>query len=104
LTSDPIDRARRAKLLKEEFLDGLFASQRNAYQSRLAEIAVTELDPKQREQKITSLSVALKILANVEQGMNAIIQDGELAHKQLLKAEKVEKMSAPQRRIFNLIP
>lgn len=102
--SDPIDRARRAKLLKEEFLDGMFAAQRNAYQSRLAEIAVTELDPKAREQKITALSVALKILANVEQGMTAIIQDGELAHKQLLKAEKIEKMSRPQRRIFGLVP
>lgn len=102
--SDPIEKARRAQMLREEFLDPIMGGIRKEYADRLVEVASKELDPKVRAEKITSLSVAIRILDNFNQGMAAIISDGELAHKQLLKAEKVEGMSRPQRRLFNAIP
>lgn len=102
--SDPIDRSRRAKMLREEFLAPIIADIRAGYTARLTDIAATELDPKAREQKITSLATALRVLDNIERGMSAIIEDGALAEKQLLRTERIEKMSAPQRRLLNLVP
>lgn len=102
--TDPIERARRALLLKEEFIDPIMGGIRQEYADRIVEVASSELDPVQRERKLTALSVAMRIADNFQQGLLAVIQDGELAHKQLLRAEKVERMSAPQRKLFNVVP
>lgn len=102
--SDPIERARRAELLREEFLDPIMGDIRKSYAERIVEIAATELNPKTREQKITALSVAIRILDNVQQGLLATIMDGEIAHRNLIKHDKIEAMTAPQRRIFGLVP
>ena len=45
-----------------------------------------------------------KILTQLENGMQAIIADGELAKKEKAKAERIEQMTAPQRRLLNIGP
>jgi hypothetical protein len=104
LTSNSIEKAKRAKMLREEFLAPIMGDIRKGYADRIVHVASTELDPKAREQKLTSLSVAMKILDNIEHGMTAIIEDGKVAERELVRAEKVERMSAPAKRLFNVIP
>ena len=99
-----IDRARRAETLRNEFLAPVFGDIRQAYANRIVEIAATELDPKIRAEKITALSSAIRILGNLETGINAFIRDGEVAKGNLLRVEKIESMTAPQRRLFGIAP
>jgi hypothetical protein len=49
--------------------------------ARIAEIAATELNPKVRTEKITALSIALKVLGNLTNGCNSAIEAGELAQR-----------------------
>lgn len=77
---------------------------KSAYTERLAEVANTELSRDKRTDKITALSNALKILSTLESGMMEIIRDGELARADKLRTEKVEKMTAPQRRLLGMAP
>ena len=99
-----IDRARRAETLRDEFLVPVFGDIRQTYANRIVEIAATELDPKIRAEKITALSVAIRNLGNLEAGINAFIRDGEVAKGNLLRVEKIESMTAPQRRLFGIAP
>ena len=100
---DPIHRAQRASLLRE-ILDPIIAECRRDYTDKIVAIASSELDPRAREQKLTSLSVATRILDNISQGLIAVVKDGEMAHQQQLRADKIEAMSAPARKLFNVIP
>jgi hypothetical protein len=63
-----------------------------------------ELSRDKRADKITALSNALKILGQLENGMKAAILDGDLAQQEKLKAEKIEQMTAPQRRLLGIAP
>jgi hypothetical protein len=94
----------RARDYRDEFLGPILDDMRAAYANRIVEIASKEHDPKARADKLTSLSVALRILENIAGGIDAAIMDGEIAEKNMLKVEHIEKMSAPQRRIFNIAP
>lgn len=104
--NDPESAARgqRAETCYSEFIGPELANIRKSYAERIAEIAVKELDPKVRTDKITALSTALRILDNVNAGIVAIVEDGKLAEKNLMRAEAIEQMAAPKRRLFNIAP
>ncbi len=87
-----------------EFIGPILKDQRDAYLARIAEIASTELDPKTRTEKITALSVALKVLGNIENGLTAIIETGKVADKSILRATEVERMGRDRRRLLDMVP
>jgi hypothetical protein len=87
-------RGERAKTYRDEFLGPIINDSRSAYQARIVEIATTELNPRKRAEKLTALSTALKLLNNIETGINALVHDGDLAARDLLRADKVERMSS----------
>jgi hypothetical protein len=101
--AERIARAQRAEAVLDEFLAPMFANLREEYLTRLAEVAATELHPINRADKITSLSVALKIVGTLESGMAEIIRDGELAKAAQLKAERIEGMSDAQQRLLKIV-
>lgn len=99
-----IARAERAKTYRDELLAPILNEQRAVYANRIVEIAATELNPKVREQKITALSYAVRILRNIETGLDAFVNDGEVAKGNKLRVEKIEKMTEPQRRLLGIAP
>ena len=94
----------RASQYNEEFLKPIIAESRDAYTARMIEVATTELNPRKRAEKLTALSVALKVLKNVESGITAIVEDGRMADKALLRNEEIEKMGRGQRRLLDMAP
>lgn len=102
--AEAVARGTRAKAYKDEFLGQIIDHQRQAYQARIVEIASTELDPRKRSEKLTALSLALRVLENVSSGIDAAIRDGEIAEGNLMRAERVESMTAEKRRLFSIAP
>lgn len=100
--SDRIARAQRAEHAWGEFFAPMIHELRNAYSERMVEVANTELNRDKRADKITALSNAQKILTVLESGMRETIKDGELAQREKLRADKIEGMSAPQRRLLQM--
>jgi hypothetical protein len=96
-------RGQRAELCNE-FIGPILKDTREGYLARIAEIAATELNPKKRSEKITALSIALKVLGNLENGLNAAIESGKVAQQSIIKAREIERMGAHERRIFDIIP
>lgn len=101
--SEATARGQRAELCNE-FIGPILAEIRQGYLGRIAEIATTELGPKARSEKITALSVALKVLNNVENGLNAAIEAGRVAEQSLLKADRIERMGREDRRLLDIVP
>ena len=97
-------RGQRAETCYNEFIGPELATIRASYTARIADIAVKELDPKARTEKITALSFALRILDNVNTGIVAIVEDGKLAEKNMLRADEVERMTPSKRKLFNIAP
>jgi hypothetical protein len=50
------------------------------------------------------LSTALRILDQVESGLKAAVMDGEIAQRNKLRVEDMEKMSPASRRFLNMVP
>lgn len=96
-------RGQRAQLTAE-FITPILDETRQGYLSRIADIAATELNPKRRTEKITALSIALKVLKNLDNGLYAAIEAGRVAEKSLLRADQIEQMGREQRRIFDIVP
>lgn len=96
-------RGQRAALCNE-FIGPMLAETRGAYLERIAEIAATDLDPKSRADKITALSVALRVLKSLEAGINSAMEAGRVAEGRLVRADEIERMSRDRRRIFDLVP
>lgn len=97
-------RGERAATYRDEFLAPIIEENRSAYQARIIEIATTELNPRKRSEKLTALSVAIKVLGNIENGLNAIVQDGDMAAKNLLRTDVIEKMGRGERRLLEIAP
>lgn len=97
-------RGQRAAQYNDEFLRPILAENRSAYQQRIVEVATTDLDPKTRAEKLTALSVAIKILNNLESGIIAIVEDGKLADRDMMSRERVEKMGKADRRLLDIAP
>jgi hypothetical protein len=102
--AERIARAQRADRAWSEFFEPMLAELRGAYSERLVEVANSELSRDKRADKITALANALKILEQVENGLQAAIMDGDVAANNVLRAEKMERMTAPERRLFGLVP
>lgn len=97
-------RGERADICYREFIGPAIVAQRSAYVGRMAAIAVEELNPKARAEKITTLATAIKILDNIDQAIRALVEDGKVAQAAMLKVDYVDRMSAPRRRLFEFSP
>lgn len=95
-------RADRAMRAWEEFFEPMIGDLRDTYAERIINLANAELNPVKRADKLTALSNASKILTTLEMGMREIMRDGEIAKIEALKAEKIENMTKPQRRLLNI--
>lgn len=102
--AERIARSHRARAALDEFLSPMFDEIEAEYTSRIVEAANSTLRRDERADKITALSNALKIARALKAGMMEILNDGELARREKLKAEKIEKMTAPQRRLLGIAP
>ena len=100
---DTAARGQRAALC-DEFIGPILKDVREGYLRRITEIAAGETNPKARAEKITSLSIALKVLGNIENGLANAVEAGKLAQRSILKADSIEKMGREQKRIFGLVP
>lgn len=103
-TAQRIARAHMAERAFDEFIAPMFEEIEAEWTARLVEIANTELNSRKRSDKITALSHALKITKTIRAGMQEYIRDGELAHSEKLKADKIERMTAPQRKLLGMAP
>ena len=81
----------------------MIAAMREEYRDRMVSVATTELATAARSDKITALSMALRIVDTIESGMLATIKDGEVARQDKLKAEKIEQMTDAQRRLLKIV-
>jgi hypothetical protein len=102
--SERIARAHRAERALEEFITPILAECRETYTARIIEVAATELNPKKRADKLTALSTAMRVLDSLENGIQAVMLDGQMAEKDRLRADKMERMTPSERRIFGLVP
>jgi hypothetical protein len=102
--TERIARAERAQRAWDEFFAPIISEMKSTYADRIVELANIELGRDKRADKITALSNALKILGQLENGMKAAILDGDLAQQEKLKAERIEQMTAPQRRLLGIAP
>lgn len=96
--------AERARAAWDEFVEPTLADIKATYAARIVEIASTELSRDKRTDKITALSAAIRIADQIESGLQAVIMDGDIAEKDKLRADKMERMTAPQRRLLNMFP
>ena len=103
-TAQRMARAHRAQMAWDEFLGVQIEEMIGEYASRIVDLANTELDPNKRRDKITALSNAIKIVENIRTGLHAAITDGDMAKRDKLRAKNIEQMSAPRRRLLNIIP
>lgn len=96
-------RGQRADLCNE-FIGPILKDIREGYTSRIAEIAATEINANIRCEKITALSFALRILTNVENGLDAAIEAGHVAQRSLLRTDEIERLSDNTRRLLETVP
>jgi hypothetical protein len=101
--SERMARAHRAKAALDEFLTPMFENLRKEYAGRMSEVAIGELHPGTRADKLTTLAVALRVVDTLQSGMAEIIRDGDLAQRQKLRAEKIEQMSDAQQRLLKIV-
>jgi hypothetical protein len=100
--AERIARAQRAQSALDEFLTPMFAELQNEYTTRLREVAATELHPANRADKITTLSVALRVVDTLNAGMAEVVMDGELARRDKLKSERIENLSDARQRLLRV--
>lgn len=100
---EKIARGERAYYSKE-FLGPICDDLRAGYAKRMVEVASRELNPKKRTEAITGLSIATRILDQIESGLDAYINDGEVTRRDKVQAESIEKMGREQRRFLDMVP
>jgi hypothetical protein len=74
------------------------------YTARMVEVANLELARDKRADKLTALSNALRISQNIRAGLQAAMLDGDVAQREKLRADRIENMTAPQRRLLGIAP
>ena len=102
MTTERLARGHRAKAAWDEFLEPMFADIEAEYRDRIAEVATSELHPGIRSDKISTLSVALKVMRTLKDGMAEYIRDGELAQREKLRAEKIADLSDARQRLLKI--
>lgn len=88
-------RSHRANSLMDEFLSPIVEELHAEYLSAVTQLAANE---PWAVEKITKLSVALRVVSKVEQQIRAIVQDGEHAAGRISRAQEIAKMPAARRR------
>lgn len=99
-----IARGQRADTCYNEFVGPALKETRAQYAARIADIAVTELDPKKRAEKITTLSTAMRILDNIDTAIRVLVENGKIAEAAQLRVDDIDRMTAPKKRLFEFIP
>lgn len=94
-----IDRARRAELAYDEFVKPALASIDQAYVERMKEIVGAE--PWQTD-KLTALVMAQRVVDAVAAQLKAVIIDGDMARKDLIRIETITSMPAARRRALGI--
>ena len=102
--AERIARAQRAEAAYTEFFEPMIDALKEEYAHRIVEVANTELNRDKRADKLTGLSIAHRIVTTLDEGMKATIADGALAQRAKIRADEIEKMSAPQRRLLGIAP
>ena len=102
--TDPqrVARSTRAQKALDEFVTPEFDHAREVYSRRIAEVAATELHPTIRADKITALSLAIRVLDEVQNGVTTIMRDGEHVREQMIRAEKIEHLTDAQQRLIRI--
>jgi hypothetical protein len=95
-------RAQRAQAAWDEFIAPQIEGMIGDYATRIVELANKELNPAKRSEMITALSNGIRIAENIRSGLEAAILDGEVAKKDLLRTQKIERMTKPQSRLLNI--
>lgn len=96
-----IERARRAQMALEEFLDPAFDLVIATYTARIEELASSQ---PWEAAKITALANAARIARSVKAQIENIVDDGELAKERRNHAQEIEKLSPAKRRFLNIAP
>lgn len=96
-----VARAHNAKRALEEFLDPAFEAVVEAYADRLEQIASTT---PWEAAKITALANAQRIAKEVRSQIVALVYDGESARKEMIRVERIEKLTPAKRRLLNIGP
>lgn len=94
-----IQRADRASAALAEFIDPAFDIAAAAYLSRVSDIVASE--PWATE-KVKALMTAARVLAEVRNQVASLVADGEVAAKEIIRVDRIEKISPAKRRILGL--
>lgn len=101
---ETVERGERAKRALEEFITPEFAHARQTYMRRMVEVAAQELHPGTRADKITTLSMAVRVLDEIENSIAMVCREGEHAREQMIRAERIENLTDAQQRLLRIAP
>lgn len=96
-----IDRARRAQLALDEFLNPAFEVIEAEYMTRLKAIVARE---PWEAGKISNLANASRIADEARAQITALVLDGQEAQAKINRAKRVENMSASDKRLLGIGP
>lgn len=94
-----IDRGRRAAEAVTDFVNPAFVHAHDTYLARMKELVSREpwaLD------KIGALVTAMRVLEVVQADMVALIQDGDVATRELARVEKLASIPEAKRRLLGI--
>lgn len=96
-----VERARRAEMALDEFLDPAFQAVIDTYSARLEDIASKQ---PWEATKITALANATRIAKEVQGQIKLLVYEGQEARRKIVRAEEIEKLSPAKRRFLNMVP
>ena len=99
---DRAARGHRAAQALDEFVGPAVAAYRATLLARIGDVAVTELNSGARADKLSSLSLALRVADEIEGGIKDMIRDGEYAVEKMSRVEKIERMTPAKRNLLSI--
>lgn len=96
-----VERARQAQMALENFLNPAFDAVSAAYTDRIEQLASTT---PWEAAKITALANANRIVKEVHAQIAALVYDGEHAKADMVRVEKIEKLTPARKRLINIGP
>lgn len=94
-----IERSRRAGEALNEFVNPAFEHAHDTYLGRMKELVSRE---PWETGKITALVTAMRVLEVVHSDMAALIHDGDVANRDLIRVEKIASIPEAKRRLLGL--
>jgi hypothetical protein len=95
------ERAHRATLAYDEFINPMVDMLREEYLAALSELAVNE---PWEAGKMTKLAVAQRVINKVDQHMKSIILDGEDVARKMSRAQEIMELPEAKRKWLNFAP